>query len=236
MAPDDELEPRERLTDLGHLSSAVGHHVINAFSAIVSNAEILRLLADSDTPMDPAVVADQIIKSAVDAAAVARRLIDYTRPITVLGDAPVALDRIAAEQVEVERAAGRPGVVWATSLSPVPPIKGHVPRLKEMIHHLIVNACEALPSPGGTISVSTSVDDRGWVILEIRDNGTGMPAAVQERAVEPFFTTKSGRMGVGLPIANGIWRRHRGTLAIRSRYGEGTTVRLAVEPSGERPS
>ncbi len=57
-----------------------------------------------------------------------------------------------------------------------------------------------------------------------------MPAQVQERAVEPFFTTKSGHAGVGLSIANGIWRRHRGTLALQSQTGEGTRVRLCVEP------
>lgn len=233
MSQDERLE---QLTDLGHLASAVGHHVINAFSAVVSNAEILRLMAESDTPIDPMTVADHIIKSAVDASGVARRLIDYTRPITAVGDTPVSLDRLAAEVVEAERAADRQGIIWATDLKPVAPIKGHEPRLKEMIGHLIANAREALPPPGGTITLATLTDDRGWVILEVRDNGSGMPAGVHERAVEPFFTTKSGHLGVGLPIANGIWRRHRGTLAIRSQFGEGTTVRLAVDPNADRRS
>ena len=121
-------------------------------------------------------------------------------------------------------------------LKPVPTFKGHAPRLQEMLGHLLANAREALPPPGGTISVATSTDGRGWVVLEIRDNGGGMAPGVQERAVEPFFTTKSGHLGVGLSIANGIWRRHRGTLAVRSRSGEGTTVRLAVDPAPERAS
>jgi signal transduction histidine kinase len=67
-------------------------------------------------------------------------------------------------------------------------------------------------------------------VLEVRDTGHGIPHATVERAVEPFFTTKAGHFGVGLSIANGIWRRHRGTLALRSQAGEGTTVRLCVEP------
>ncbi len=235
MSQDEGFEPRERQTDLGHLSSAVGHHVINAFSAVVSNAEILKLMAGSDTPMDPATVADHIIRSAVDASAVARRLIDYTRPITAVGDTPVALDKLTAEVVEAERAPGYRGVIWTTSLKSVPTFKGHSSRLKEMIGHLITNAREALRPPGGTIRVSTTTDERGWVVLEICDNGVGMGPGVQERAVEPFFTTKSGHLGVGLSIANGIWRRHRGTLALRSRPSDGTTVRLAVDPSSDRP-
>jgi two-component system, NtrC family, sensor kinase len=53
------------------------------------------------------------------------------------------------------------------------------------------------------------------------------------RATEPFFSTKPGHPGIGLSIANGIWRRHRGTLSIRSRPDEGTLIRLCVEPSHE---
>ena len=85
---------------------------------------------------------------------------------------------------------------------------------------------------GGAISIarSTSVDSRGWGVLEIRDSGQGMEPEAQERATEPFFSTKSGHIGVGLSIANGIWRRHKGTLSIRSLPGEGTTLRLCVEP------
>lgn len=50
-------------------------------------------------------------------------------------------------------------------------------------------------------------------------------------SIEPFFTTKKGRLGIGLSIANGIWRRHRGTLALLTRPGEGVTVRMCVDPS-----
>ncbi len=99
-----------------------------------------------------------------------------------------------------------------------------------MLGHLIANAYEAMPPGGGTVAVSTSTDARGWVVLELRDTGQGMDPETHVRAVEPFFSTKPGHLGVGLSIANGIWRRHRGTLSIRSQPGEGTQVRLCVEP------
>ena len=57
-----------------------------------------------------------------------------------------------------------------------------------------------------------------------------MDGEVLRQAVEPFFSTKPAHLGVGLSIANGIWRRHRGTLSIRSQPGEGTAVRLCVMP------
>jgi two-component system, NtrC family, sensor kinase len=231
MAQDDLAHTIERLADLGHLSAGVSHHVINAFSAIVSNAEILRLTANSPVAADPAAVADLIIRAAVDASAVARRLIDYTRSATIVGNARIPLDQIVADAVSTERDRCRPDVDWAVDLEPVPPILGHPVQLRAMMHHLVTNACEAMPEEGGTISIRTSEDSRGWAVLEIQDTGPGMDSPTLERAIEPFFTTKPGHFGIGLSIANGIWRRHRGTLALLSRAGEGTTVRLCVEPA-----
>ena len=99
-----------------------------------------------------------------------------------------------------------------------------------MLSHLLRNAFEALSPTGGTIHVSTALDHRGWIALEIQDHGEGMDVRTLEQAVEPFFSTKPGHLGVGLSIAHGIWRRHRGTLSIQSQPSQGTTVRLCVEP------
>jgi two-component system, NtrC family, sensor kinase len=230
MPSDAEIPDDERLTDLGHLASAVGHHVINAYSAIVSNAEILRMTFQSQAPVDPAQVADQIIRSALEASQVARRLIDYTRPVTFMGDATVALDALIVGVAERAQAQAPRGVTIRAEPAAVPAIKGHEDRLSAMLGHLIANAREALPPSGGSIILRTATDARGVIAMEVQDSGSGMTPEILSRAVEPFFTTKSGRLGVGLSIANGIWRRHRGTLAIHTRAGEGTRIRLAIQP------
>ena len=59
-----------------------------------------------------------------------------------------------------------------------------------------------------------------------------MDLATRERALEPFFSTKPGHLGIGLSIANAIWRRHHGTFAIQSQPGAGAQIRLAVDPAG----
>ena len=228
------IEPEKApkvLNDLGHLSSGVGHHVINAFSAIVSNAELLRIkLASTATPIDPASIADMVIDTAMEASTVARRLIDYTRPITAIGQERLQLDQVVGDFVEARKAAD-PEVAWSTRLDPVPPILGRAEHLRSMLDLLVANSVEAMAgSAEKSIALATSVDPRGWVMLEIRDSGRGMEPEVLEQAVEPFFSTKSGHLGVGLSIANGIWRRHRGTLSLKSQPGEGTVVRLCVEP------
>ncbi len=93
-----------------------------------------------------------------------------------------------------------------------------------MLGYLLQNAREALPNGAGTIEVSTYIDPRNWLVLAIRDTGCGMSPDVLRRATEPFFSTKPDRDGVGLTIAQGIWRRHRGSLSIDSRSGLGTTI------------
>jgi two-component system, NtrC family, sensor kinase len=228
----------ERLTNLGHLSAGVGHHVINAFSAIVSNAELLRLKPSPPAIADPVALADTIIQTALDAATVARRLIDYTRLVTSIDPersavepSSVALDRMVGDVVASEQANRPQGVSLVTDLAPTPPIQGHPSQLRALLGHLIANAHEAMHDRVGTISISTATDARGWVVLEVRDTGQGMEAETLVRAVEPFFSTKPGHLGIGLSIANGIWRRHRGTLSIRSQLGEGTQLRLCVEPT-----
>jgi signal transduction histidine kinase len=229
---DSKVSPNS-LNDLGHLGSAVGHNVINAFSAIVSNAELLRLkLGPNSPPIDTSSVANLIIDTALEASTVARRLIDYTRPITSIGDDQVALDRLIDNYVAAKRRSETDGVVWSTHLEPIPLIFGQAGQLDAMLDLLVANALEARSAETPlSIHFATTVDNRGWVTLEIRDNGQGMTAEVLERAVEPFFSTKSGHLGVGLSIANGIWRRHRGTLSLRNHPEGGMILRLCVEPS-----
>ena len=242
MRDETAIEPVERLINLGHLSSGVGHHVINALSAIVSNAELLRLKPPAATFSDQAALAGTIIRTALDAATVARRLIDYTRPVTSIEPDragfqthTLRLDKLAAEVFTAERAGSGRTISWEADLDPVAPISGHDGQLRSMLNHLIRNSREALPPQGGVIHVSTSTDSRGWIMLEIRDTGLGMDSATHQRAVEPFFSSRPGHLGVGLSIANGIWRRHRGTLSIHSHPGDGTVVRLCVEPIRESP-
>jgi signal transduction histidine kinase len=242
----DKLDDAERLKELGHLSAAVGHHVINAFSAVVSNAELIRSHA-KDPACDLkelAALGAAIIENALSASQVPRRLIDWTRRVTAPGfdqpgDPPglIDLNRLIRETVEAQRSAAISPIEWVLDLNPIPRIRGNLDQLHSLLGHLIDKAREAMPKGAGTVTFRTHVDARNWVILEIRDTGGGMSPEVLKRATEPFFTTKPGRSGTGLTIAHGIWRRHRGALSIDSQPSQGTTIRLAVEaPSLPTPA
>ncbi len=166
-----------------------------------------------------------------------RKLIDWSRRTTAVEvDSPshqttdVDLNQLLKATIEREKALAPPHVSWAVDLGLIPPIPGLEDHLRTMLGNLVQNARESLPHGPGSVAVSTYIDPRDWLVVAIRDSGCGMSADVLRRATEPFFTTKPDRDGVGLTIAQGIWRRHRGALSIDSRPGQGTTIRLSIGP------
>jgi signal transduction histidine kinase len=230
----ENLDPKELAC---HLSSGVGHQVINAFSTIVSQGEVLRSLlgptSEHRAEIDQRI--DTIIQTALDAALMTRRMMDYTiDAIAIDPDRPgkgleeVFLDRLLSEVAEEERVNLGPGVGLVLDLAALPPIRGHRRALRDMLRCLIRNASEAMQGRSGTIALRVAPEPQGWITIEIRDDGAGLTPEVMEHATEPFFTTRPGHRGVGLTIARAIWRRHRGTLAIDSEPGQGALVRLMV--------
>jgi signal transduction histidine kinase len=233
----------DRLIELAHLSSAVAHYLINAYSATVSNAELIRSpLSRAPDVREQAVLASSIIETALHASSVARKLIDRARSEGALelheanGEPRyVDLNQLVSELVERERRSSDAGIDWRWNPGAIPAIAGDRQQLGAMLERFVQNAKESLPGGSGAIDISTSVDSRGWVALTIGDSGSGMSQEVQRRAGEPFFTTKDGHAGVGLTIAQLIWRRHRGAFSIESSPGGGTRVRLSILPSVSVP-
>jgi two-component system, NtrC family, sensor kinase len=234
-----EAHNDDRFRDLAHLSAAVGHFLINAFSAVVSNAEQIRSRADRPADLTQIeTLSSSIIKSALDASQVARQLIDWTRHLSIIDSDPhssesrfIDLNRLIQERIESAPIGTRSDIDRVINLSPIPSIAGDAARLRSMLRHLLQNANEAMEGRSGTLTVSTCVDPRGWTVIEICDTGRGMSPEVLRQATEPFFSTKPDHTGIGLTIAQAIWRRHRGSLAIDSQPGRGTTIRLSIGPS-----
>jgi signal transduction histidine kinase/CheY-like chemotaxis protein len=94
--------------------------------------------------------------------------------------------------------------------------------------NLVINARDAVPS-GGRIAVRAVLEPDGKTIrIEVSDNGSGMPPEVAKRASEPFYTTKSNGMGLGLAQVFSFVQQCGGRVDIESKHGEGTTVALLL--------
>lgn len=234
---------RNRLQTLGHISAAIGHQVINSFSAVVSSAELMRIHLKSPKPIDEADLSnlvDSIVRNALDASAVMRRLIDFSHQSTDLAidrdevvRVPVDLNALIMEVVDLESRLWDGEIAWRLRLDPIPCILGDVQQLGIAFRELLRNASESLPGRSGVISIRTYLDKQNWIVVDIRDSGRGMSKEELSHALEPFFSTKEGYEGVGLAIARGIWRRHLGALSIVGQSPTGTLVRLSIEPPRE---
>jgi PAS domain S-box-containing protein len=113
----------------------------------------------------------------------------------------------------------------------LPPVKGNFQRFEQVIINLIQNACQALPNTQRGIFLSTSFDEKRQVIVvNVRDEGMGIPADALPRIGEPFFTTKEdfGSLGLGLSISSRIVKEHGGTLNFTSEQGKGTTAEIIL--------
>ena len=94
----------------------------------------------------------------------------------------------------------------------------------------MLNAVQAMPA-GGMLTISTGRDD-GNLWLAIRDTGTGMSPEQIKQIFEPFNTTKSRGLGLGMPYAQKIIQQHGGHIVVESRPGNGTQVRVELPANG----
>ncbi len=224
---------------VAHLSSSVGHSLINAYGTIVSYAENLR---DSTDPFEIAEQTDLMIEVAMAASQLMRRYVDFLRPHARFEKTVVDFSGLVTKVVEEIRSRypeePTSAIEWAIDLERLRPIEGDASMLRAMLEALLENAVEALPDSYGRISVYSEQESPEAMTLVIEDNGVGITPEVLEHIFEAFFTTKPRELhqGIGLALVSVIWRRHRGALAIKSDPNKGTSVRLTYLPVDSAPS
>jgi signal transduction histidine kinase len=104
-------------------------------------------------------------------------------------------------------------------------------QLKQAILNLVLNALQATPA-GGHVAVRTT-GDKSRLVVAVVDNGEGMGPETMEKALTPFFTTREGGTGLGLPLVRRITEQHGGSVEIQSAPGQGTTVTMVFPaPAG----
>lgn len=162
--------------------------------------------------------------SATEDAVLIKVAIDLNALIREVGDAPT---RRGGRQ---RRAGGGDLGRLSFALGELPPVWGDPYYLRDALASLVDNGLEAAGAPGKVLvrSFATGKSPRRRANIEIIDNGPGMSDEfVRDRLFQPFQTTKSDGVGLGLFTANQIVRHHGGTVRLTSRPGEGTVVRLS---------
>ncbi|HVP62266.1 MAG TPA: ATP-binding protein [Myxococcaceae bacterium] len=123
-------------------------------------------------------------------------------------------------------AGARPNVSLCWEPGPPLPVRADRDQLAQLLHNLLKNAEEAMPS-GGQVTVRTRADgDRA--VLEVEDTGPGIPADDRARVLEPGVTTKASGTGLGLALGARIAQGHGGTLEVDTGAGGGALLRLRI--------
>jgi signal transduction histidine kinase len=100
-------------------------------------------------------------------------------------------------------------------------------QFKQALINLLVNAAQIL-ARGGNVTVRTRAGGGGEAVLEVEDDGPGIPPEGRERVFEVFYSTRGGGTGLGLPIARQIVERHGGSIEMETETGRGTTFRIRL--------
>lgn len=225
----DALQARH-LAALGELAAGVAHEINNPINGIINCAE---LLADESQSGGEPDLAQRIMREGERIAVIVRNLLSLARPDD--GEKlPVRLADVVAETLSLFTAQlAREGIALAVAVpAALPPVNADPHQLQQVFLNILGNARHALlhkqpADPAGKrLEIRGECGDEGLVRLTFFDNGTGIPAAIMEQLLIPFFTTKPPGQGtgLGLSISHSIVTEHGGRMLIESREGEYTAV------------
>jgi PAS domain S-box-containing protein len=244
---EEQLRQAQKMEAVGQLTGGIAHDFNNLLAVIVGNLELVQ--AQIETAAQASEWVETAISAAERGADLTQRLLAFSRkqalrPAAVDASSLVQgmldlLRRTLGERIEIELV--RDAGLWQCLVDPN--------QLENAILNLAINARDAMPD-GGKLTITTSnaridedyarmqtdVAPGQYVLVTVSDTGNGMSEDVQQRAFEPFYTTKDvGRgSGLGLSMVYGFLKQSGGHVSVYSEVGIGTTVRLFLTKySGE---
>lgn len=215
------------------------HELKTPVSSIISSSEALRTALDRD-PQSARPFAAHIEKAARQLDRLVSDLLDLSRLEREMpGNDPVRVDLVVSEEVrQVSGAAQRAGVSVTADVEPVT-VAGNRRDLSIVCRNLLENAVR-YSADGGEVAVVVR-SDQGVCVIEVADNGLGIPSRDLDRVFERFYRVDSARSretggtGLGLSIVRHAVESHGGTVEARSELGRGSTftVRLPLMSNGD---
>jgi signal transduction histidine kinase len=224
------LAHQEKIAALGRAAAQVAHEVKNPLSGLLLYSMYFKDKVADKLPEGDLVLVDKIIETTNHLIHTCEHVLDFARPIN-LALRPVDLNRIVADVLQILEPQLAAGAIEKRLEFGEPDVMGMLDQtsVRAVLTNLILNAVQAMPS-GGTLTVKTSKAD-GALRLAVSDTGVGMTEEQLENIFEPFYSTKSRGLGLGMPYVKKAVEEHRGTILVESCAGGGTTIRVSL-PEG----
>jgi signal transduction histidine kinase/FixJ family two-component response regulator len=230
-----KLLQTEKLAALGQMVSGVAHELSNPLTSILGYAH--RLLARQDIPGRTEEVR-QIYQEAERASAILRQVLLNARE-TLPERRPVSMNQIVQRSVDLQRfSLAAEKIRLEIDLDPALPfVQGDPGHLQQVLINLVNNARQAIEQhgQGGTIRLHTKRIGERRILLEVADNGPGIPQAILARIFDPFFTTKPAGIGtgLGLSIVLSVVREHGGQVHVTSPPKGGAVFQIELPAAAE---
>jgi len=248
----EQMEERERLRDrlaaVGEMAAVMAHEIKNPLAGIEVLAGLLRRKVPDNA--DAQALVKDIINEAKMANAIVQEVLAFVRPVRLQVDRTSLSESVTSALSLADGKATRGSILVDVALpGDLPSLGADQHQLTQVFCNLLINAYEALEgrgrvdisgrvvntsaegalSPDGHVAVPT-------VIVEVADDGPGMPPDVAEKIFNPFFTTKAQGSGLGLAIVRKIVDAHEGRIDMTTADGRGTRFRvtLPVEPHKQK--
>jgi two-component system sensor histidine kinase DctS len=231
---DEQLQHAQRLASLGEMASTLAHELNQPLMALSNFASAAKAFAKQGNQQLLVSSLDETVVQAQRSAEIVRRIRGFVRQRTVGTEdcsvAALAGNALALLQGEMRMRRARAVLRIPPGL---PEVRGDRVLLEQVLLNLLSNslqAMQAVPPEQRLVEIEAGLNE-GHMHIRVADRGPGIDAAVADQVFAPFFTTKTGGLGLGLNICRTIVEAHRGRLSFADRPGGGTVFTLELEIS-----
>jgi signal transduction histidine kinase len=226
-----------RASYVGLLASGLAHEIRNPLNALNMNLQMLEEELAGQPELrsgEPAELLESTKSEIKRLERLVNNFLTYARPAEPRLESR-DLNVVIREVLRLLEADFRQhGVELVANLEPLlPQVDLDDTQFKQALINLLVNARQVLKN-GGEVTVRSGANEKGEVVVEVRDPGPGIPRETRERIFEVFYSSRGGGTGLGLPIAKQIVERHGGTIEVDSVEGRGTTFRIRLPRHSQR--
>jgi PAS domain S-box-containing protein len=240
---EQHLQKSQRLESLGVLAGGIAHDFNNLLVGIIGSAQLLAL---SDLTLEDRESVRAIAEAGERAATLTTQLLAYAGQRDLGQRVPVDLSDMLTELRRLLGPTFAKKAELVLAIEPDCNVLGNRATLLQVLMNLLTNASDAVGGEPGTIFVTARHVDRAderfrdalgaalgersgpFVLIEVRDTGTGMDEVTRTRIFEPFFSTKKKGHGLGLAACLGIVTAHEGAISVESSLGHGSTFSVLL--------
>lgn len=231
----NQIHSNEKLVSMGRVVASIAHEIRNPLGIIRSSAELLQRRAGKTDPGTNRIL-EAIYDESVRLSQTVNDFLDYARPRQPrddLVDVSLVLDQATGF---LQDEFSRRGVAVENDVERALFVRGDKDLLYRAFYNILINGQQAMDSPGIIkICSKRKKDENGpLVILEFLDSGKGFDPDIMDNLMDPFFTTKDGGTGLGLPIVKSIVLGHGGEIELENGPDGGALVRVILPGAGEK--